>query len=81
MKNVTLSMLTGLMIAAAVAAPAAQASQSNGVYGMRVSEDARDFIAKYDEGRPYTTNHKAPHAGFDPNGDGVHPAIGPVTDQ
>jgi len=29
----------------------------------------------------HTYDGKAPHKGFDPHGNGVHPPIGPITDQ
>jgi len=85
MKTVTLSMLTGLMFvasaAAASAAPAVMSGPLAVAYGPSVHESARVFIARYDEGRPYGVRFKALHDGFDPNGNGVHPAIGPITDQ
>ncbi len=31
-------------------------------------------------GMGYSVENKAPHNGFDLNGDGVHPPIGPITD-
>ncbi len=35
----------------------------------------------HDEGYCYTDEScKAPHNGFDPHGNGVHPPIGPITD-
>jgi len=81
MKTVTLSMLTGLMFVASAAAASAAPAPIAAVYGQSVHESARDFIARYDGGRPYSVRFKALHDGFDPNGDGVHPAIGPITDQ
>jgi len=85
MKNVTLSMMAGLMVVASVATASAASSEvmssgSNAGYGQRLPESARDFMASYKEGRPYSVGHKALHNGFDPNGDGVHPEIGPITD-
>jgi hypothetical protein len=44
------------------------------------SEAASHSSFGFGPGMGYSIENKAPHNGFDLNGDGVHPPIGPITD-